>query len=565
MLAHEKLRLRPSDDSGPVGQALTQLLQARAIFAQQGAGVAAAWLTAQRAVLASLTAADPDNWAEAWSQIRLLIDSVDDRNRSTTESPTEFAQWLRDTLTLAASTNSSVLHEPEAAGVTITTMHQAKGLQWPIVVTGAIRDNSRQNMQLTFTDSDVHTHLAKDYHYGDELVSDEFPEADRLLYVAMTRARDHLVVSDVASNPRGKSSLVGAVAWGDDVRVVEVPVTADLQPAAGLATGSARDAAAPEDRSTGAAFTDVRPTGNLGLASERNGSDPVDRSPSAAFADVTQRLAQVQQAATKTIRTATPSSTNHSGGGIASNAGQSGGIGITANPATEASDHVITSNPVGQTHSVGFAAGDASFSTALNQHDGPRLHPPSAQTNPSAAMAPAGGVAASHPESSAGDVAAGIGELVHAVLEAFDLAEFTIANSDIRTLATEVAQAHGWTDINVETAVTMLEGARASDVLQRANQAAVLRRELPISGSHLQDDGVLVVTQGIIDLLFQDAAGWVLVDYKTDSTNRSVAEFIDKYRGQLDAYQQLLADCGIPVTERWLVRMTPTGVTDIQV
>lgn len=514
VLAHGKLRLRSTDDQGPVGQALAQLLQARTIFGQRGAGVAAAWLTSTQAVQATLTAADPENWAEAWSQIRLLIDTVDDRSRSTTESPTEFAQWLRDTLTLASETNSSVLHEPDATGVTITTVHQAKGLQWPIVVTGATRETSFQNKQLTFTQDDVYTHLTKDYHYGDELVRDEFPESDRLLYVAMTRARDHLVVSDVAEVLRGQSSLVAAVSWGDDVRVVEVPITADMKLAA-----------------------------DAGTVPERADAVTEGWLPGVGLADAAHRLAEVQLAATRILRTATPSSAGHSGGHI----------GIAGNPAVH-------------TDFAGFVAREASVSAALGQPPGTDAPATPASTHRSAEMATtASESAASHQESPAADLAAGIGELVHAVLELVELAEFIEGKVDVRSTTAAVQQAHGWTDLDVSSAVTLLENARHSLVLKRASQAAVLRRELPISGSSLQDDGALVVTQGIIDLLFQDAGDWVLADYKTDSTNRSDAEFIDLYRGQLDAYHKLLDDCGIQAKERWLIRIRPTGVSDIPV
>jgi ATP-dependent exoDNAse (exonuclease V) beta subunit len=131
------------------------------------------------------------------------------------------------------------------------------------------------------------------------------------------------------------------------------------------------------------------------------------------------------------------------------------------------------------------------------------------------------------------------------------------------------------TDDERAVARRILGHAGRSPLLARAAHAVTCRRELDISG-HSEAAGVLTVTHGSIDLLFAEPSSapgsgpdphlrWVLVDYKTDSTDRPVVDFVEMYRPQLAVYEQLLAKVGIEVAEKWLLRLTPEGVADITV
>ncbi len=84
----------------------------------------------------------------------------------------------------------------------------------------------------------------------------------------------------------------------------------------------------------------------------------------------------------------------------------------------------------------------------------------------------------------------------------------------------------------------------ASPLGQRMAKAAAIRREYPFSvilagGGYLPDvepgEGMLV--QGVIDCLFQEEQGWVLVDYKTDRLDTEEA-FRRRYAVQLALYRQ---------------------------
>ncbi|MPZ94106.1 MAG: AAA family ATPase [Propionibacteriales bacterium] len=78
-------------------------------------------------------------------------------------------------------------HAPVAEGVTLATMHAAKGLEWPVVFVVGVHEGT---MPIVYAD----TAAAVD-------------EERRLLYVAVTRARDQLQVSwSRARNPGARSS-----------------------------------------------------------------------------------------------------------------------------------------------------------------------------------------------------------------------------------------------------------------------------------------------------------------------------------------------------------------------
>jgi DNA helicase-2/ATP-dependent DNA helicase PcrA len=74
-------------------------------------------------------------------------------------------------------------HAPTAGGVTLATLHAAKGLEWDAVFLAGMHDGA---MPLTHATSEA-----------------EIEEERRLLYVGMTRAREHLVLSWAAARTPG--------------------------------------------------------------------------------------------------------------------------------------------------------------------------------------------------------------------------------------------------------------------------------------------------------------------------------------------------------------------------
>lgn len=111
----------------------------------------------------------------------------------------------------------------------------------------------------------------------------------------------------------------------------------------------------------------------------------------------------------------------------------------------------------------------------------------------------------------------------------------------------------------------------ATPLGERLRQAERLERELPFSRMvaaeqlypELAGCGEEVFVQGVIDAAFQEADGWVLVDYKTDIAPPE--ELAVRYRIQLQLYQEALeAICKMPVKEKYIYSFHHGKVIAIQ-
>ncbi|MBB5354358.1 ATP-dependent helicase/nuclease subunit A [Anoxybacillus mongoliensis] len=77
---------------------------------------------------------------------------------------------------------------------------------------------------------------------------------------------------------------------------------------------------------------------------------------------------------------------------------------------------------------------------------------------------------------------------------------------------------------------------------KRMQRAARLEREVPFYLAH-EMDGETVVVQGVIDCVFEDEHGLVLIDYKTDRVswmNEPKEELRRRYKGQLALYREAI-------------------------
>ena len=87
-----------------------------------------------------------------------------------------------------------------------------------------------------------------------------------------------------------------------------------------------------------------------------------------------------------------------------------------------------------------------------------------------------------------------------------------------------------------------------SDLGRRALASDNVRREWPFSLRAAPDKYL----QGVIDLCFMEDGAWILVDYKTDAVD-SASVLVDRYRDQLSWYRKALNELtGIPVRETYL-------------
>jgi ATP-dependent helicase/nuclease subunit A len=95
-----------------------------------------------------------------------------------------------------------------------------------------------------------------------------------------------------------------------------------------------------------------------------------------------------------------------------------------------------------------------------------------------------------------------------------------------------------------------------SSLGQRLRAACQVERELEFTLLRETDFGGQILVQGMLDVVFCDPAGWVLLDYKTGGRGLSDARLREIYGPQLELYcqavQRLLSG---PVIESWLVML----------
>jgi ATP-dependent exoDNAse (exonuclease V) beta subunit len=140
------------------------------------------------------------------------------------------------------------------------------------------------------------------------------------------------------------------------------------------------------------------------------------------------------------------------------------------------------------------------------------------------------------------------GALVHAILALVSLdadagTVAAMAAQQARVLAADPAEA--------EAAARVVTGALGHPVFDRLRAAAArgrLRREVPVALA--EPDGPIV--EGVVDAAFEEDAGWVVVDFKTDA---DPAEALDAYLGQIRLYARAIAAATGRPAEGLLLRL----------
>ena len=174
---------------------------------------------------------------------------------------------------------------------------------------------------------------------------------------------------------------------------------------------------------------------------------------------------------------------------------------------------------------------------------------------PQSVSAPSVSAAGSGPSGPSGPSGVGsdFGSLVHRILEWIPLD----APEQAGPMAAALAPSFSLDADAARRAEAAAKRALALPVMQRARAAAKLWRELPV---WLPDGTDLV--EGVVDLVFEEEGGLVVVDYKTDHIlpAQAVAQAAH-HAPQIQLYARGLAQAlGLPVRER-LVLFTALGTT----
>ncbi|MEZ6134255.1 MAG: UvrD-helicase domain-containing protein [Pirellulaceae bacterium] len=109
--------------------------------------------------------------------------------------------------------------------------------------------------------------------------------------------------------------------------------------------------------------------------------------------------------------------------------------------------------------------------------------------------------------------------------------------ADLRSSANTLASEYELGSERVDELFTTVESVTKSDIWKRAQAATHCFSELPFETAATDDTGKLTIIRGVIDLIFEEPDGWVIVDYKTDDlTESDIPAAISYYCSQLAQY-----------------------------
>jgi ATP-dependent helicase/nuclease subunit A len=157
---------------------------------------------------------------DVWRRLRFVVDQARAWSEATGGNLRQYLHWVEQQTAEGSRVAESVLPETDDDAVRIMTIHAAKGLEFPITIVSGL------SARPGGVRSPVEVHFPKDgrpvgYRMGRDVITEEFEAAVpideqmgyderlRLLYVACTRACDHLVVSlhrAERKNPPAKNS-----------------------------------------------------------------------------------------------------------------------------------------------------------------------------------------------------------------------------------------------------------------------------------------------------------------------------------------------------------------------
>jgi ATP-dependent helicase/nuclease subunit A len=408
---------------------------------------------------------------ESWNRVRFVVDQARAfADRGIGATLRAFVDWADRQAEERARALETVVPESDHLAVRITTVHAAKGREFPIVIVAglSVEGEPHREASVLWHDSSAPPEVRvgawplgwRTSGYVDAKATDEMldqHEADRLLYVACTRARDHLVVSlhhRADGKPSHASRLHGAADAAGALHDLS-----ELPPVLPLAPDPPRDLVP--------ASIDVE----------------VWRAEHEALIDRASQPASV----------------------AASALGAEPIAGFDEDPLVRAAEHA-----------------DAARSA----------HPGAAR-----------------------------GRAVHAVLERVD---FDDPRRDLDVLVGAAAAREGLAGREEEIA-SLVRSVLASPAVAAARTARRRWREVYVAADPA---GAGTVVEGFLDLLYEDDAGLVIVDFKTDALDpdKGAADLVARYRLQLGAYALALREAlpGLVVHRSVLVVAGATRAVEVE-
>lgn len=148
-----------------------------------------------------------------WRRLRFVVDQSRSWCDNGGSGLGSFAAWAVQQMDDDADVLETVVPEPDDDAVRILTVHGSKGLEFPITMVAGLAGGAGRQPQVLWTDAgpEVRFRAGKLETAGWGAaagIEKEHArrEAIRLLYVAVTRAKDHLVLGCYHAPPKGKNA-----------------------------------------------------------------------------------------------------------------------------------------------------------------------------------------------------------------------------------------------------------------------------------------------------------------------------------------------------------------------
>lgn len=134
-----------------------------------------------------------------------------------------------------------------------------------------------------------------------------------------------------------------------------------------------------------------------------------------------------------------------------------------------------------------------------------------------------------------GDYGAEWGSVIHRLLEV----RMQRPAADMASLAVQISAQFELGAQRIDELIEAVESVAASDIWKRARQAKQVYSEIPFETCQADSGHVPTLTRGVIDLCFEEPAGWVIVDYKTDGISETdIQAAVNFYAPQLKSYAE---------------------------
>jgi ATP-dependent exoDNAse (exonuclease V) beta subunit len=127
------------------------------------------------------------------------------------------------------------------------------------------------------------------------------------------------------------------------------------------------------------------------------------------------------------------------------------------------------------------------------------------------------------------------GTLIHGLLE-HAMRHKSATRDDLRRLAMWLTIEEPELRTVIEEALDTVRAVSGAEFWKEARASAECHEETPF-GMRVEGEAVTKLLTGAIDLVYRTAAGWHLLDYKTD-THSLDADLRFKYGAQIDAYER---------------------------